>query len=291
MEEIFPISFSIPSCKIVKHVPEKSKVMASIIPGDLKTYVYNNEEDYYLDYQRSRFARTKKKDGWDCMRHLEILANGCIPIFEKIEKIPKKTMTHYPLDLLKEIYKEDLINKWNEEKYNCYVNRLLEWTENNLSSLSMAQYILNKTGHQGIKNLLFISEGRPDYLRCMTLIGFKTLYGKKCHDFPCVSHIYKDFSKDMRKFHGMGFSYGKVLNEELKCDDNADIPALIEKHHYDIVIYGSINRCEKHMDLVQKYYKNNEIILLCGDDNPEIAKPFFKKYPNNYKFQREIPNK
>ena len=63
MEEIFPISFSIPSCKIVKHVPEKSKVMASIIPGDLKTYVYNNEEDYYLDYQRSRFARTKKKDG------------------------------------------------------------------------------------------------------------------------------------------------------------------------------------------------------------------------------------
>ena len=289
MEEIFPISFSIPSCKIVKYLPRKRKVMAKIIPGDLKTYIFKDEELYYLDYQRSRFAHTKKKAGYDCMRHLEILANGCIPIFEKIEKIPKKTMTHYPIDFLKEIYKEDLLNNWCDWKYNYYANRLIEWTRDNLSCESMAQYILNKTGHQEIKNLLFISDGKPDYLRCTTLIGFKTLYGKNCHDYPCIWHLYNDYpQKDVKNLYGKGFSYSKILDKELKCNNNANIPDLIKKHHYDIVIYGSITRCERYMDLVQKYYKSNEIILLCGEDKPEKSVPFFKKYPNNYKFQREI---
>ena len=40
-----------------------------------------NESDYYKDYQRSYFAITCKKGGWDCLRHYEILANAVSPTF------------------------------------------------------------------------------------------------------------------------------------------------------------------------------------------------------------------
>jgi hypothetical protein len=46
---------------------------------------YNTEEEYYNEYKKSYFAITTKKCGWDCMRHYEILANGCIPYFLNIE--------------------------------------------------------------------------------------------------------------------------------------------------------------------------------------------------------------
>ena len=105
--ETLPISFSIPKSKIVKQVPKKDKMIAYIIPGDQKTYIYDSEKEYYADYQRSYFAHTKKKKaGWDCMRHYEILANGCIPIFENIDSIPPNTMTNFPKKFLKKYMKK-----------------------------------------------------------------------------------------------------------------------------------------------------------------------------------------
>lgn len=97
-----PISFAIPEEKIVDHVPNKVRNFANIVPGSneahwpkdsRKTHVYETEEEYYKDYQDSYFAFTCKKGGWDCMRHYEILANGCIPLFTDIEDCPEKTLT------------------------------------------------------------------------------------------------------------------------------------------------------------------------------------------------------
>lgn len=53
--------------------------MASINPHGVgkNTYIFENEEEYYNDYKKSLFAITRKKGGWDCMRHYEILACGC----------------------------------------------------------------------------------------------------------------------------------------------------------------------------------------------------------------------
>lgn len=283
---IFPISFSIPSEKIVDKVPVKNKLIAHIIPGKLSTYIYENEKDYYKDYQNSYFAHTKKKAGYDCMRHLEILANGCIPIFENIESIPKNTMTHYPIDLLKHIYEEDLINNFDKVKYDYYANKLLEWTKINLTCVSMAKYILRKTNHEHIQNILFISEGNVDYLRCLTLIGFKKIFGKKCHDYPKVKHIYTDYSENTKKLYGKGFSTTKIVNKHYRKTYLTPIQNLILNHYFDIVIYGSIHRSNIFMNLVQKVYKSNEIILLCGEDLHDHC--VLDKYPNNYRFKREL---
>jgi hypothetical protein len=77
----------------------KTKDFSFITPLNRNTYIYNSEKDYYADYSQARFGVTLKKAGWDCMRHYEILANGCIPFFIDIEKCPINTMKLCPKDL------------------------------------------------------------------------------------------------------------------------------------------------------------------------------------------------
>jgi hypothetical protein len=48
---INPITFSIPEEKIVSFIKEKTKLLSSLIPGDISTYIYNTEEEYYKEYQ------------------------------------------------------------------------------------------------------------------------------------------------------------------------------------------------------------------------------------------------
>src|SRR5579859_2898410 len=98
--KVFPIQFSIPEVKIVNSIPEKDRDFASLIPGNTSTYIYQEEADYYQGYQRSYFALTWKKGGCDCMRHYEILANGCIPYFIDLDKCNPNTMVYLPKQLI-----------------------------------------------------------------------------------------------------------------------------------------------------------------------------------------------
>jgi hypothetical protein len=59
-------------------------------------YVFDTEADYYNEYGRSLFAYTYHKGGWDSMRHYEIMANGGIPYFIEVQKLPEHTMTRFP---------------------------------------------------------------------------------------------------------------------------------------------------------------------------------------------------
>jgi len=97
---IHPLSFAIPKEKIGTIVTDKDKVMAPMDPRDSNTYIYDDEESYYRQYAESMFAVTMKKGGWDCVRHYEIMANACIPLFLDIEKCPQDIMTTMPKDLL-----------------------------------------------------------------------------------------------------------------------------------------------------------------------------------------------
>ena len=97
LSNVKPISFSVPKLKILQSIDNKpTHLIAPLIPGKSKTYIYNNEEDYYKMYQKSIFGITYKKTGWDCMRHYEILMNGCIPMFLDIEACPTMTMENFP---------------------------------------------------------------------------------------------------------------------------------------------------------------------------------------------------
>ena len=97
---LYPITFSIPEHKIITSLPEKKRIMSALVPGYLKSYIYKTEDEYYTQYKESMFAITVKKGGWDCMRHYEIMAAGCVPIFYGIEQCPEMTCTTLPKEEL-----------------------------------------------------------------------------------------------------------------------------------------------------------------------------------------------
>ena len=95
--DVFPISFCMPTQKI-RISPNKNKIKeyGTIIPGDLSTYIFKEESDYYNDYYNSYYGVTCKKAGWDCMRHYEIIGNYCMPYFLDIDDCPESTLTFLP---------------------------------------------------------------------------------------------------------------------------------------------------------------------------------------------------
>ena len=105
-ERLFPISFCIPTSKVNFVKTNKTRIKAFCDPRDKSTYIYKNEKDYYRGYQEARFGQTMKKAGWDCMRHYEIMANGCIPAFIQLRDCPQQTMTSFPKQLCLKVLEE-----------------------------------------------------------------------------------------------------------------------------------------------------------------------------------------
>jgi len=293
---LHPITFSIPECKIISRIPEKKKLLSSIIPGDGSTYIFRSEEDYYNEYKSSMFAKTCKKSGWDCMRHYEIIANGCIPYFADLELCPKDTMALLPKDLLKQgnaLYERLLLSKITETDLQEYIelaNKLLAYLKMHLTTSKIAKYILEKSNKLNVSNVLFLSGSlNPDYLRCLTLHGFKELFGAKCHDYPRVGHMYMNEAIDYTLLYGMGMSYSNILDPGLH-DYNLDktIEEDIRMKKYDLVIYGSYHRGLPYYDLVSKIYRGDEIIMLCGEDIHECKAKNYILSKGHYLFVREL---
>lgn len=137
-----PISFSIPTCKIATKKLEKEKEFGTVLPGQPETYIFNNEQDYYDDYNKSYYGLTTKKAGWDCMRHYEILANNCIPYFPDLEDCPKNTLTFLPKEIL--IHIKNRIHDIDDNEYNEYIKILNNYVKDYLTTKAMAKYILDE---------------------------------------------------------------------------------------------------------------------------------------------------
>lgn len=253
---VYPISISIPEQKIVNRVPDKSLKFATLTPGDVSTYIYKDESSYYKGYQEAVFGRTSKKCGWDCLRHYEILANGCIPWFTDLDKCPSATMTHFPKQLV--------LDAMHSKTPTDFIPRLLEYTKKHLTCRAMAQYIFDTVGCSTPKKVLFLSgDANPDYLRCLTLIGMKEILGNRCIESVFVPHIYEDFSNPT-SLYGKGFTYTRILPVSYKPS-----PVHIDELRngsFDLIVYGSLHRGMPYWDEVTLTYPPQKIVILCGED-------------------------
>jgi hypothetical protein len=300
---VYPINFSISSSKIIEHIPTKTRLIAPLFPGELHTYVYDNEKEYYQMYQESCFAFTRKKSGWDCLRHYEIMANGCLPIFIELRECPSNIMTMLPKQLLLDIHdfyyqfiqgkKESIQDLTTEEfqQIESYIEQIVDYTRNKLTNHMMAQYILHtirkgteiqnidwtpksnntleiQPPHKEINKILFLSGCiKPDYLRCTLLSGLKEIYHQDCHEIPMIPHIYQEYPTP-HECYGKGITYTLLFPEKEYRDASLDMTLLkdIEHHTYDIIIYGNYHRGMPYWELIHQYYTPHEIILLCGED-------------------------
>jgi hypothetical protein len=127
--DVFPIQFAIPACKIKEPLP-KLAFMAPLDPLDRTTYIYDDEQAYYDQYRDAKFAKTMHKAGWDCLRHYEIMACGCLPYFANLEACPATIMQELP--------KQELLT----------VKAMLDYNHGELFRSSAGDYIREDLQHE-----------------------------------------------------------------------------------------------------------------------------------------------
>tara|TARA_Y100000593_G_scaffold93801_1_gene190085 strand:- start:3187 stop:3969 length:783 start_codon:yes stop_codon:yes gene_type:complete len=146
------IGYSFPAEKIISEVSieDKKRVFSICDPRDSSTYIYNEEKDYFNGYKESWFGYTQKKGGWDCLRHYEILSNGCLPFFKGVDNIPPEIMVFFPKYECREILyigKQHLVGLNIKDKENQLIdlsNLLLKYTKRKLCCTAMAKYLLSE---------------------------------------------------------------------------------------------------------------------------------------------------
>ena len=103
---IQPISFSFPKEKIAdfSKLAKTKSFPGHIVDQDILSlesdshypakgsieYAFFTEGDYYADLQSSKFGITTKRAGWDCLRHYEMAANGCVLCFRNLHLKPSR---------------------------------------------------------------------------------------------------------------------------------------------------------------------------------------------------------
>ena len=80
------------------------------------------------------------------MRHYEILANGCIPYFPNIKKLPSSTMVPFPRHIIIETNRLRDAGLMTDSLYAHYANMLLRYTREYLTTKKLAEYVLSALG-------------------------------------------------------------------------------------------------------------------------------------------------
>jgi len=280
---IYPLSYCIPDeCIVNDDVLRKKNIeIAPLIPGEKSTYSYGpgQEKEYNEMYQKSLFAHTMKKGGWDCLRHYEIMANGCIPIFKDLDNCPPDILTTFPKELIKEANSKLL--SWNYDnkiEYDIYVKKLLQHVREHCSASSTAEYFVKKMSHlPRIKNILLImGDIGVNYTRETFWIGMKRYIQKKggvAVEYPKLDFLYESFPKE-KNLYGNGFTYSRRLKDDYSFSDK-EIEDKIKNKFFDVVIYGKVGPDEgyegsmngmAHWDTVINNYTRDEIVFLYGGD-------------------------
>lgn len=212
-----------------------------------------------------------------------------MPYFENIEKCPEKTMTLFNKNLFIKAnklydnhFKNNTINSINNNIKTEYDNLMNEILENlkTLSTQNICNYILTKL-NKNVEKVLFLSglEPRaikPDYLRCLTLHGFKEKFGNNCVDYPKIPHLYK--SNTNKNLYGRGFTYSGLLDDSMYTNKSEkQLLEEIKNKYYDIIVYGSYTIGIPFYDYILKYYNPDDIILMRGEDR-QLTENNYKDY-------------
>eukprot|EP00434_Breviolum_minutum_P040352 symbB.v1.2.035855.t1/scaffold4926.1/size34206/4 len=235
------------------------------------------EEARYHDfYRRHRFAWTKRKGGWDALRHAEILAMGTVPRFHALSEAPELAVPFVPKSLVLEA--EELLpySKNLEAAYNAWKPRKLC-----LTAESMAARVLREMGLWPTSRPLRIL-----YVTCgfgFTAIGdgwqgpvsigiflglhalLKDFPGSRIIDAPAMEpnpevwpgetehrsnfwYLARDsdpwiYEEDLRqRMYGYGFSYARRLTlKDLATQAERDaVPEELLRGTFDGVVYGKV---------------------------------------------------
>ena len=239
-----PTWFGISKRKVVPLARRnKTQTWGTYVPalrGINRSYVFNDEQSYMDDYARSRYAYTWKKAGWDCMRHVEILGAGAIPLFYRISRRPMCTLVGHPFDLYADIEsavaaslppntnilsKPALAHLPQEEQWARDLETHFRAT---LTCGAMIEtlYLFWQTHMAKSRELkpprrvLFYDRSllkQADYMSVTTLIGLNEAWDESAHVDVVwrPPYLYSDWPGRPQTLYGMGFNY--VRSQSFCC--------------------------------------------------------------------------
>ncbi len=141
-----PISFAFPKELLIQEVSDKDQLVAKFTSAQ-NGYLFSTQEEYYQEFKNSYFGLTRKKAGWDCMRHYEIVMNGTLPLFKDLNQLPELTMVHWDRVLLQkclDLFWEFRVGDGQIENYLALRSEILQHASSNLTTEAMFKYILEK---------------------------------------------------------------------------------------------------------------------------------------------------
>jgi hypothetical protein len=123
-----------------------------------------------------------------------------------------------------------------------------------------------------------------DYLNDLLFYGLTELEQISVVDSTPIIHLYKENKNKInpQMLWGKGFTSTFLIEKD--TIDRTNIESKILDKFYDLIIYGTVNRCLDYYDLVSKIYNPNKIFLIDGSDDTSIH-PLNKKHPY---FKREL---
>ena len=289
----WPISFSSPYRCASDPKQFREKTISDIVPG--RPYSFDLQHEYYNEYERSSFAISHKKGGWDCFRHIEILMNGSIPLMPDANEIPKFSMVHYPKKTFEKTLEmtRDVIRR---PSFSSRAN-LKNFFNANLTSRAITNYILQSAKVPDAKKVLFIDHRlplSPDYQSIFALIGFKQTFGTSCTTMQPVPYLYEGWRGSSKSLYGKGFGYVRSL-PETTADSHRLIMSLksvvkrLKKQEYDLVVFGSIMRNLNIFEELRPYLDPARTIIINGEDLPPSEDAFsYMKDTSCHLFVRSI---
>lgn len=289
MAKIFSLPYAIPDECVVATVPAKNQTMSQVVPGDRSHYTFGagEEEAYYQQYRSSRFALSPRKGGWDCLRHYEVLAAGCVPIMDGLEHAPKETMVSLPRGLILE---GRALLPWQDTEefrvcYDALVTRLLAHVRAQCTTSALASYFLSHFALPSEPKVLMINcHPGENYTRELLSIGLRRQLGADFVEVPRNDVLYQD--ADLSKYYGNGFTYGGRL-EDLPIDRTC-ISERIAAHAWDLIIFGKNGRDDgpegsvpnqPYFHDVVQHYRPHEVVFLFGGDGCQTMTPH---HPNTH---------
>jgi hypothetical protein len=109
-----------------------------------------------------------------------------------------------------------------------------------------------------------------DYLNDLLFYGLTELENIEVIDSTPIIHLYKENQQSipLQTLWGKGFTSTYLIDKDNV--DRSNIEEKIKDKYFDLIMYGSINRCLDYYDLVSKIYSPNKIFLIDGDDSTNI---------------------
>jgi hypothetical protein len=267
---VWPLSLSIPTYRELNQNP--SELVSPIIPG--YPYSFTNELAYLDKYAESYFAVTHRKAGWDCFRHVEIMASGSVPLMPDAKEIPPFSMVHYPKQALRAIF-DQVMFEGGIPSLKARL-KLRDFFLQHLTTQKMGAYLLQVSGVPLDASVLFLDEHlteNPDYISTLTAIGLKENMGKNCVLFHSSDFLYGDSMRNTSHFYGRGFGYCKKLNPVFRSDWEREAkkdPSIkdLKLKQFDFVVIGSVTRNEALTHYVLENFPGQNTILIHGEDSP-----------------------